>query len=52
MRFDLTHAFTAEDLAEGSVVFKAVAEPSGVRDAVVADNAVIAPATVMRPAAG
>ncbi|HYQ64510.1 hypothetical protein [Actinophytocola sp.] len=38
------------DLAEGTVVFKAVAEPGGVRDALPSDNTVIAPATTVRPA--
>ncbi|NUT53141.1 MAG: hypothetical protein HOV94_38530, partial [Saccharothrix sp.] len=50
--FAFDYTFTAADLAEGDVVFKAVAEPAGVRDALPADNAVIAPATVVRLARG
>jgi len=52
VRFTFDYTFTEADLAEGTVVFKAVAEPGGVRDALPADNTVIAPATRVRPAAG
>jgi hypothetical protein len=51
VRFTFDYTFTEADLAEGTVVFKAVAEPAGVRDALTADNTVIAPATRVRPAA-
>ncbi|NUT98717.1 MAG: hypothetical protein HOY78_42620 [Saccharothrix sp.] len=45
VKFAFTYTFTAADLAEGNVVFKAVAEPAGVREALPVDNTVIAPAT-------
>ncbi|ROP37087.1 PKD domain-containing protein [Saccharothrix texasensis] len=48
--FTFDYAFTAADLAEGTVVFKVVAEPVGVRDALSADNTVIAPAVRVLPA--
>ncbi|MDQ3402774.1 MAG: PKD domain-containing protein [Actinomycetota bacterium] len=51
VRFPFSYTFTAADLAEGNVVFKAVAEPAGVREALPADNTVIAPATQVRSAA-
>ncbi|TDV43081.1 PKD domain-containing protein [Actinophytocola oryzae] len=49
-RFTFDYTFTDADLAEGTVVFKAVAEAGGVRDALPSDNTVIAPATRVRPA--
>lgn len=52
VRFAFDYTFTEADLAEGTVVFKAVAAPGGVRDALQADNTVIAPATRVRPATG
>ncbi|MFE2752561.1 PKD domain-containing protein [Actinosynnema sp. NPDC059335] len=52
VRFAFDYTFTAADLAEGNVVFKAVAEPTGVRDAAPTDNTVIAPATVVLPKKG
>lgn len=50
VRFSFDYTFTDADLTEGTVVFKAVANPGGVRDAVPTDNTVIAPATSVRPA--
>lgn len=50
VRFSFDYTFTDADLAEGTVVFKAVAEPAGVRDALPTDNTVIAPSTRVRPA--
>lgn len=50
VRFSFSYTFTAADLAEGDVVFKAVAEPVDVREALPANNTVIAPATLVRPA--
>ncbi|SER26433.1 PKD domain-containing protein [Actinokineospora terrae] len=49
-RFPFTYTFTAADLTEGTIVFKAVAEPT-TRDALPSDNTVIAPATRVRRAA-
>jgi hypothetical protein len=51
VRFTFDYTFSNADLAEGTVVFKAVAAPDGVRDALPSDNTVIAPATTVRPAA-
>lgn len=50
MKFPFSYTFTAADLAEGNVVFKAVAEPAGVREALPTDNTVITPATRVLPA--
>lgn len=50
VRFSFDYTFTAADLAEGNVVFKAVAVAADVREAVPADNTVIAPSTRVRPA--
>lgn len=50
VRFSFDYTFTAADLAEGNVVFKAVAVAADVREALPADNTVIAPATRVRPA--
>lgn len=44
-RFDLTYTFTDGDAAQGKVSFKAVATTVGARDALPADNTVIAPIT-------
>ncbi|RLK58917.1 PKD domain-containing protein [Actinokineospora cianjurensis] len=49
-RFPFTYTFTAADLTEGTIVFKATAEPT-TRDALPSDNTVIAPATRVRKAA-
>lgn len=50
VRFSFDYTFTAADLAEGNVVFKAVAVAADVREALPVDNTVIAPATRVRPA--
>lgn len=52
VRFSFDYTFTDADLAEGNVVFKAVAVAADVRDALPVDNTVIAPATLVRPASG
>ncbi|MEU4742188.1 PKD domain-containing protein [Actinosynnema sp. NPDC023658] len=49
VKFAFSHTFTTADLTEGAVVFKAVAEPAGVRDASPGDNTTIAPATRVLP---
>jgi len=50
VRFGFDYTFTAADLAEGNIVFKAVATAADVREAVPVDNTVIAPATRVHPA--
>jgi hypothetical protein len=50
VRFAFDYTFTTTDLAEGNVVFKAVATATNAREAVPTDNTVIAPATRVRPA--
>jgi PKD repeat protein len=47
--FDFSYRFTDDDLLAGRVTFQAVATILGLRDAVPTDNAVIAPATRVRP---